>query len=285
MAQSFSENQLNQARKNFYGKLYFTKEKPNLIMVIINKILIYFLFSKIFFLNLKRYFFRFYLILKKKKINNFFISVNLNENEKKYYSQELSENSYVFIKNFFDENSYNILKKNWPDINFFNHNNKIIKYYSVGLRSINCKIKKEDILNLSSNQELKQFYDYISSNEFNKFVNDILQFENQEFQNYSILSTMAGNNSYLVPHIDGVKSLLKKAYNFIYFVDGNDQNVSLSGATGIYKDNEFNKPLLIPSTLKNSLLIYKSTENFYHGFPLTKMPKNCFRKTINFQFL
>ena len=96
---------------------------------------------------------------------------------------------------------------------------------------------------------------------------------------------MAGNNSYLVPHIDGVKSRLKKAYNFIFFLDGNDQNVSLSGATGIYKDNEFNKPLLIPSTLKNSLLIYKSTENFYHGFPLTKMPKNIYRKTINFQFL
>ena len=38
------------------------------------------------------------------------------------------------------------------------------------------------------------------------------------------------------------------------------------------------------SALKNSVLIYSSTNDFYHGFQFTKLPKNIYRKTVNFQF-
>ena len=96
---------------------------------------------------------------------------------------------------------------------------------------------------------------------------------------------MAPNDSYLIPHVDGIGKYLNSAYNFIYFLDGNNKNTALSGATGIYKDNNFKEPLIIPSTLKNSLLIYESTEIFYHGFDFTKMPNDVYRKTVNFQFV
>ena len=65
---------------------------------------------------------------------------------------------------------------------------------------------------------------------------------------------------------------------------GDDNNLAFSGATGIYQDNNFEKPLFLPTTLKNSVLIYKSTLSFYHGFQFTKLPKNVYRKTVNFQF-
>ena len=65
--------------------------------------------------------------------------------------------------------------------------------------------------------------------------------------------------------VDNIK--FKGGFNFIYFVDGYENNLSSGGATGIYQDNEFKNPLLMPKTIKNSILIYntKST-NFYHGF-------------------
>ena len=95
---------------------------------------------------------------------------------------------------------------------------------------------------------------------------------------------MVGNNSYLAPHIDGVQTEKSKTYNFIFFIDGNNSNPSLSGGTGLYSDNNFEKPIFIPTTLKNSVLIYNSTSEFYHGFNFTILDKKTFRKTINFQF-
>ena len=71
---------------------------------------------------------------------------------------------------------------------------------------------------------------------------------------------------------------------FIYFVDGCNINPELSGATGMYVDNEFKNPLFIPNTLKNSCLIYNSSSKFFHGFQKIDTPNNVTRKTINFHF-
>ena len=71
--------------------------------------------------------------------------------------------------------------------------------------------------------------------------------------------------------------------NFIYFVDGNNDDIEHSGGTSIYVDNEAQNTLLKPTTLKNSILIYNNVDNFYHGFKF--MSKNCHRKAISFQFI
>ena len=68
----------------------------------------------------------------------------------------------------------------------------------------------------------------------------------------------------------------------IYFVDGSEDPIK-SGGTGIYADPDFEQPLLTPQTLKNSVLIYNSKNNFFHGFDIMK--KNSFRHAITFQFL
>ena len=69
-------------------------------------------------------------------------------------------------------------------------------------------------------------------------------------------------------------------YNFIYFIDGNNENAEFSGATGIFKDNEFKKPIFVPKNLKNTCLVYNSTDNFFHGFKLVE--KFGFRKQLHF---
>ena len=52
---------------------------------------------------------------------------------------------------------------------------------------------------------------------------------------------------------------------YIYFLEGNNSDIKFSAGTGIYEDNEFKKPLLIPTTLNNGCLLYKTsnTHNFF----------------------
>ena len=86
---------------------------------------------------------------------------------------------------------------------------------------------------------------------------------------------MATRDSYLIPHVDGViknKQNLKN-YNFIYFIDGYDEDPSLGGGTGFYKDNEFRFPIFIPKTIKNSIVIYTKLKNFNMDLKLLNLQK------------
>ena len=67
-----------------------------------------------------------------------------------------------------------------------------------------------------------------------------------------------------------------------FFIDGGSEP-GKSGGTGIYKDADFEKPLLVPHCLENSVLIYNSKNDFYHGFDV--MSKDTFRHAITFQFI
>jgi hypothetical protein len=62
---------------------------------------------------------------------------------------------------------------------------------------------------------------------------------------------------------------------------GND-SVKNGVKTSLYKDNEYRDIIFEPKTLNNSLLIYKSSGEFYHGFP--KTDKRAFRYSVNIQY-
>ena len=49
------------------------------------------------------------------------------------------------------------------------------------------------------------------------------------------------------------------------------------------EDNEFKKPIFIPTTVKNSAIIYNGRENFFHGFDIIK--KKTLRKALSFQLV
>ena len=276
MSIKFSENQINLARKRYYGKFYFNNNLT-FIKILINKILILFFNLRIITINFKRKIFSFFikifrkLIKNPKKIN---CQLNIKQSDLTKYSLDLEKNHFTFINDFFTDSSHKSLLENWPNINFFSQSSNILKFYSRGFTKFNN----------FDNQELKKIFLFLKSSEFEKFINQLLQFEMKDYYNYSIGLSLAGNNSYLVPHIDGLQNTKSKTYNFIFFIDGNDSDPSLSGATGLYSDNNFEKPFFIPSTMKNSVLIYNSTSEFYHGFNFTRLQKKIYRKTINFQF-
>ena len=286
MAVLFSETQLNYARKKFYGKFYTIKDNLkdlNFLQKLVNKTLIFLYLTKYTLVNFKRKIYRFINILfnKKsgKKIINF--SLNLDEQSTQKASKDLKLNNFTFIENFLSQESYQYLINNWPNINYFNHNKKIIKHYN----SIINWQAKNNYNKINGALRLKIFYKFLLSEEFKKFFDNLMEFKKKNYQITSISSSMATKGSFLIPHIDGVYKNKKEIedYNFIYFLDGHDENPSLGGGTGFYKDNEFKSPIFIPHTIKNSLVIYNQSEEFYHGFKMIECPKNIYRKTVNFR--
>lgn len=286
MAINFSENEINYARKKFYGKLYIIRPNLSFFDKIINKILIYIFRLKISLVNFKRHIFK--SVSSNKKLNtnynSFNFVYNLDDNAIEKTSNDLKFKNFTFVENFLSPESYKFLLNNWPDINYFKHHNEIIKCFSSGFRhkkgtSIEKTFSKSRDLIV-----LKSFYEYLLSKEFSKFYNRLVNFEKKNYELCAISSKMATKNSYLIPHIDGVFKYEKtRDYNFIYFLDGYDENPELGGATGFYKDNEFKSPIFIPHTIRNSLVIYNQTHEFYHGFKTIDCPKGIYRKTVGFQ--
>mgnify|MGYP001309066899 FL=1 len=283
MAVLLSENQLNYARKNYYGKFYVTKKNLNLIDKVINKILINIYLFKYTLVNIKRKFYRNINISLGKKSNQKFENFKINIDEKVIVkiSNNLKLNNYTFVENFLSQESYRYLINSWPDINYFDHNKKIIKHYN----SIAEWSDKKSFIGLNYSDNLRNFYKFLISKDFKDFYNNLINFEKKEYKISAISSSMASNGSFLIPHVDGVSknTQTKQHYNFIYFVDGYDENPILGGGTGFYKDNEFKLPIFVPNTIKNSLVIYNQSESFFHGFRTIDCPKEIYRKTVNFQ--
>ena len=289
MATGFSNNELNYARKKYYGKFHFVGKNISFFQKLINITLARIYYIKYSILNIKREIYKsidIFFFSKKSQKLDFNFNLNLDDESIAKISKELKTKNFTFIENFLSEDSYQFLLNSWPDINHFNHIKKIIKHYNVGFKYEYVVLPLEKTFKKYPKEfGLKQFYKFLISEKFKNFYNKLLKTENEDYFTVTILSSMASNNSYLIPHYDGITkdSEFKSGYNFIYFVDGYEENLSAGGATGIYQDNEFKIPLLIPKTIKNSVLIYntKST-NFYHGFKNINCPSNIYRKTINF---
>ena len=287
MATSFSQNQLNYARKKFYGKFYATKDKLNFIDKLVNKSLIYIYLFKYSLVNIKRKIYKIiYFLLNPKpdpKFTDFLI--NLNENSIQEISNNLKLNNFAFVENFLSKESHENLINTWPNINHFNHTKKIIKHYNFAFDYSSEHSLKKTFSKFNDSYGLRKFYELLLSSKFKKIYANLVNFEKKNYELWGIHSSMASNDSYLIPHIDGISKSndIKQPYNFIYFLDGYEENPALGGATGIYKDNDFKFPILIPNTIRNSLLIYNQSQNFYHGFKTIESPKGIYRKTINFQ--
>ena len=305
MALGTSANQLNYAKKKYYGKFYehdkFTRWEgedkvvtiseldPNISFLqrLINSILTRKYQIKFNILNIKRNLFKYIslTLLKKREYKNFDFNINLNNEKIENFSNELKIKGYAFIENFLSDDEHKYLLDTMPSINHFNHLKKVTKHYNAGfLYDYETSLLDKTFNKYPKEYGLKEFYKFLLGEKFKNFYNKLFKTENENCFIATIETTMASKNSYLIPHYDSIvlDDKFKGSFNFIYFIDGYDKNLLDAGATGIYQDNEFKKPLLIPKTMKNSILVYNSkTSNFYHGFKNIDCPFNIYRKTIN----
>ena len=287
MATSFSENEFNILCKKFYGKLYVTKNNQSFIDKIINKMLRYVYLFKYTLVNIKRKIYKTVNIRFNKEINqkNINFSINLDNSSIEKLSNELQLNGYLYIENFLDEKSYENLTNSWPDINYFNHTKKITKHYNVGFQYRKNNLS-EIFTNFNKFSGFYKIYEFFLSKEFKNICNKLASYENKNYYISDISSSMASNGSSLICHQDGIiNSEEKNPYKCIYFVDGYEQNPILGGATGLYNENNFDSPIIIPKSIRNSLIIFANSKQFYHGFKTIDCPKGVYRKTINFQLI
>jgi hypothetical protein len=282
MATNISKKLAYKASKNFYGLFYkYEICRPSLVILkkVIIKITNFIRFCKTKCLE------------DKNKIDVFDsipeVAINSEVNNKlDEYKDYFLENQFCYIENIFNENYYLNLKNTFPDKNYFYCPTDPLKNYNFGFRyNIDDNYYHYQLKNYHLIKKfpiLENLYKYIqNSKEFSSFINELISKKN--FRNISILSSYANEKSFLIPHMDSVvdDKSIPNIINIIYFVDGLDDAIN-SGGTGIYSDNEFKDPIFIPSKIKNSMLIYNSKSQFYHGFNFMK--KNSYRFAITCEF-
>ena len=278
MATKLSLKELTFSYRNAIGKFYPSKTDTFFSKLMAKFLQIFFPFFVNIF-NIKNIPAR---VLEKKNTTNLSfkpIKINFSDEDK----MKLSKDGWCFIENFLYNETYLSLLKYWPKKCFFDLSKKTIKFYYISFLSTN-QIKPKFI---NKNPYFSYFYNYLFSSKASDVFSNFLTNDNKEqkiYINKSVLCSLCTEKSYLIPHIDGISKnkSFRKNFNFIYFLDGNNEFPENSGATGIYMDNEFKKKVFVPNNLKNTCLVYDSSDNFFHGFKPIK--KNGYRKAITFQY-
>ena len=256
-------------------------------------------YEKKIFLKLKLKYWRFFSKFRKilrilknplyKKIYSNNVSFDTEIIDKKKFP-EISifykNNSYCFIENILDENFYSNLLKNFPPKEFFLPARHLVKQYNFGFK---CVLTDQTDLKTDYFHEVNHFFQVLKSSYFLDLVNLFTNDQNRRLL-YSYNLTLANEGAILFPHKDSItnldenSTLTKKetALNMIFFIKGKRNSDGNIGGTGIYLDNEFKKPIFIPKNLNNSLLIYRSDADLFHGFE--EMEKDSERFTVNAQF-
>jgi len=237
--------------------------------------------------------FYFFIQLKNKNLKNKNNLITISVKELSQYSDDYNEKNFVFIKNFIDINFYNKLLNDFPNKIYFKHKNDPTKFYYWGFEYLselsNKKYLNFDEKLLSKFTFVDQYYNFILSDLFCENFKKITQYKYVKskfsLKVLSINATYAASGAFLIPHKDSAYILdnSELVHNCIHFIDGNDADIEESGGTGLYLDNQFQKKVFIPSTLKNSLLIYNTKANLFHGFNFIN--KNSFRKAFAFQII
>ena len=284
MAIEKSKYLINKAFEN----AYFVPNLKNRFLKIIIKVILIRLLSLLrranffFTVNILHPFLFFFSFNKNNK-NNF---TTISAKDFSLYSDEYNKNSFLFLQDFVDINFYNKLLNDFPSKKYFKHKNDPTKFYYWGfeyLSNVSKKYLNFDRKLISNFNFIEKYYNFILSDLFCQNFKKLILNKNSEkkfsLKILSINATYADKGAFLIPHKDTAylqSDNDELVHNCIHFIDGDDSNIEESGGTGLYLDNEFQKKVLIPSTLKNSLLVYNTKANLFHGFNFIK--KNHERK-------
>lgn len=212
------------------------------------------------------------------------------------HSKFFIKNRWAYIKNPIKPKFHKELKKDWPSKNFLHPYRTENKIIDVGFqyRASNNKKRLENICKYINNfPKLKEFYQYILSEDFAIRIKEFMNIEDYMICN-SITTRYGTSGGWLDFHMDGVGNNNKfpeycgKAINIVWHIDG--VNGSGNGGLCLTKNKniieDWPNGLIHESLqLQNSCLIYDTNYEIgnYHGYP--PMNKNTFRSVITSQFL
>lgn len=200
-------------------------------------------------------------LVKHAKIYTPIAPIGLN-NQLESPSTRFLTDGFDFIENFFDDATFNALVDAWPPRRYFSPIPSLAASYFSGLQ-----YGDDQKPNFSEDQfpQTAELFKFLHSAEFCSRISNFCGDGYLRQPNTGGLSWASGR-SILLPHVDEVRETGEPSWiNIIFFLktSGFGRN---RGATGLYKENNFDSPLFIPSTTENSALIYDATRHI-HGFP------------------
>jgi hypothetical protein len=169
---------------------------------------------------------------------------------------------FDFIENFFGDNTLNALVDSWPPRRYFSPIPSLAASYFSGFQ-----YSDEQVPDFEENlfPQTAELFRFLHSAQFCAKISNFCGDGFLRQPNTGGLS-WANGRSILLPHVDEVRETGEPSWiNIIFFLktSGFGRN---RGATGLYKENNYDLPLFIPSTTENSALVYDATRHF-HGFP------------------
>jgi len=194
-------------------------------------------------------------------------------------NNDLATKGFLFVENFLEDASYQALLENWPKKRWF----EPLKFRQNG-KSYDSGLRWNDATNrfdesIRQNRAIFDLYQQFRSLEFCNNLSAISK-DGIKRKNFSLLLTQSYSHSYLTPHQDSMgpdTKVNESLINIIFFVEANGEGWE-AGGTSIFADATFNNPILVPQNLNNSVLLYRTSDQVWHGFPRIKFGK--FRKTL-----
>lgn len=192
-------------------------------------------------------------------------------------AKDFKENNWVLVENFFASDFHRQFVENWPSRYYFQPARTVVKSYDSGMGWVRGQIDPTVAMNPVVNAAMG----YLKSAEFEQRVTAFCG-DNIERTNYSGKLDWATAGSSVIPHRDTVAGSEYSGHflNFVIFVNGTGG--PNAGGLCIMDSGKFEDVIFEPQNLVNTVLIYNSGAELWHGF--APMRAGSFRWTMRSQF-
>ncbi len=197
-------------------------------------------------------------------------------------AEHYQKNRWAFVENILPVEFHKELVQNWPQKHHFEPPKRLEKSYNIGFywrRGGALGFLRSDPY--GQYPTMMKFLKYLDSPEFTERAKKFAG-PNLDLTLASFIAHDAGPGAQVAPHMDSVyeDTAVSNGFNMIFFINAtggkNSGNLTLS------RDNELRDIIFEPMNLKNSVLIYDTRLDFYHGFP--PIAKGKFRWAIGASF-
>lgn len=192
------------------------------------------------------------------------------------------DNKWAFVEDVLSQEFHRELCDSWPEKCYFDPPRDLEKSYNRGFfwyRGEDSVLRRYDPK--GRYPQLSKFLNYFNSAEFAARVENFVG-GRRKLSLYSFILTDAGSGSEVIPHMDSIAKSenTTDGINMMFFVDATGGENS--GGLTLSWDNEMKDVIFEPQNLRNSVLIYNTFVDFYHGFP--PIAKGKSRRTIGVSF-
>lgn len=190
--------------------------------------------------------------------------------------------TWAFFEDILSPDFHDELCKNWPKKYFLEPPREKEKSYNIGFGWHYGKEPNFKYYDPYGQYPLiVTFLNYMRSDEVARRV-ERLTGSKGELVCYSCILTDAGPGAEVIPHVDSIQDDTRAGdfVNMVFFIDATGGKHS--GALALSKDNELRDIIFEPPRLRNTMLMYNSLANYYHG--VAPIVKGKFRWTIGIQF-